>query len=181
MTFCLKGDMKKLKIGTKIRKLDRGEDCLSYLPLQLVGDALTVWGEVSEADQEDEAKGVKRLMELVLFPSGKAYTPYAQQKKRCDETDDLHLVDLRWLMRMRVNSRNARKKYNVVAQVPQRTPCSIRPSALPQDRNTWWTKPGRRGKSGEGYVLDRPDGAIGHRNCQQEGLWSCGCCARFGH
>ena len=50
---------------------------------------------MSEADQEDEAKGVKRLMELILFPSGKAYAPYAQQRKRCDETGDLHLADLR--------------------------------------------------------------------------------------
>ena len=91
---------KKFQVVAKIQKWMTAKDRMVHLPLYLSGDAFSVWSELSEVDQEDEAKVKTCLQKSFSMLPGKAYAKFGRRSKRVDESIEAYLVDLRRLLRM---------------------------------------------------------------------------------
>ena len=91
---------KKFQVVAKIQKWTTAKDRMAHLPLYLSGDAFSVWSELSEVDQEDEAKVKACLQKSFSMLPGEAYAKFGRRRKRVDESIEAYLADLRRLLRM---------------------------------------------------------------------------------
>ena len=91
---------KKFQVVAKILKWTTGKDRMAHLPLYLSGDAFSVWSELSEVDQEDEAKVKACLQKSFSMLPGEAYAKFGRRRKQADESIEAYLADLQRLLRM---------------------------------------------------------------------------------
>ena len=80
--------------------MDVGEGQMAHSPLYLSGDAFSVWSELSEVDQENEAKVKACLQQYFSMLIGEANAKFGRRRKRVDESIEAYLADLRRLLRM---------------------------------------------------------------------------------
>ena len=82
----------------KLQKLSDEKARIGTLPLDLSGEAFTVWSSMEEADQEDESKVKGRLAESFSMLPGEACSLFVKRRKQVDESIDACLADLRRLL-----------------------------------------------------------------------------------
>ena len=91
---------KKFQVVAKIQKWTTAKDRMAHLPLYLSGDAFSAWSELSEVNQEDEAKSKAWLQKYFSMLPGEAYAKFGRRRKRIDESIEVYLADLRRLLWM---------------------------------------------------------------------------------